>query len=101
MSCISVHWLRVGKGPIWQAYEDAGRIIGNWATGLGNDQAAKQLAGWVGAELIEYVARALLVERGYSEELIDEILDLDWFARSERGRIGDLMAELERTRGKQ
>lgn len=100
MSCISVHWLLVGKGPIWQAYEDAGRIISNWADGLGNEQAAKELSGWVGVDLIEHVAGALLMERGYNDELIDEILDLDWFTRSERGRIGDLMAEMERTRGK-
>lgn len=87
---VVMHWVNMGKGPIWQAYEDAQAIVDPWA----HDVVA--LPWYTAVTLSERFARRLLHERGYDAELLDRILDCDVY--NDRSEIADLLAELERTR---
>lgn len=77
--------------PVGVAYDESADLIRSWSKLNGVD-----LHPMAAADLGDRIARALLVSRGYDEDLLDAMNDECFDDRG--GKIADYLAEMERTR---
>ena len=82
-------------GIVMTAVDAAATLVAGWGASGGNEDARAAMTGWSAVHLIEGIARLVLDQRGYDEELLDRACEGD---PPDGWTLGDLDAALDRSR---